>query len=502
MNRIRSNTKIQNTMTYIVLILIGIFVFFIIGEEVPMISKDTGAYTTISQSDGVMPIYPLFAYACRLLFGEQHAYIAMVIVQGILAIICTVYFTHFVQIECKLNNIMTVVVYILSLIPFLTYLPEANISQIILTEGLALPLSYLMIVFIAKGFIKNRLSWLFAALGVSAILYLVRSQLLIAILLVSGFILIKLAFTGRHTVGKTFKGVVLSGAIVFSTFYMCFELFLGYLNYVVPVLEDKNRVVEETWFGSNIPGLDSTNSDDETNDAGGNNQIISGSSQFRRLVMNRGFFFLEDDDYIKYDSYEKQEAYRVAIKSIRGQNSEGLYIDNPIDWSRKWDEQGLISERNVNYAIDGLSDYYRLLYPNYSDVEIWELVKEDVMQFAVNALRLHPIKASYVFMRLFCAGLQASIFVQPDGFYVISEIITVFLLIGTLIILWLSRKSFEANIILFRIICVSILVYSFIISAIHYPLQRYLLYFQGMYYSGLCIVCVSYVKKLIMDCVE
>ena len=153
----------------------------------------------------------------------------------------------------------------------MTYLPEANISQIILTEGLALPLSYLMIVFIAKGFIKNRLSWLFASLGVSAILYLARSQLLIAIMLVSGFILIKLAFTGRHTVDKILKGVVLSGAIAFSTFFICFELFFGYLNYVVPALEDKNRVVEETWFGSNIPGLDSTNSDDETNDAGGNN---------------------------------------------------------------------------------------------------------------------------------------------------------------------------------------------------------------------------------------
>ena len=170
MNRIRSNTRIQNTMTYIVLILIGIFVFFIIGEEVPMIARDTGAYTTISQSDAVMPIYPMFAYACRTLFGE-YAYISMVIIQGVLAIFCTLYFTHFVQTECKLNNIMTVVVYILSLIPFLTYLPEANISQIILTEGLALPLSYLMIVFIAKGFIKSRLSWLFAALGVSAILY-------------------------------------------------------------------------------------------------------------------------------------------------------------------------------------------------------------------------------------------------------------------------------------------------------------------------------------------
>ena len=70
MNRIRINTSIQNNVTYIVLLFLGIFVFFIIGEEVPMIARDTGAYTTISQSDAVMPIYPMFAYVCRTLFGE------------------------------------------------------------------------------------------------------------------------------------------------------------------------------------------------------------------------------------------------------------------------------------------------------------------------------------------------------------------------------------------------------------------------------------------------
>lgn len=501
MNRIRSNTKIQNTVTYIVLIMIGIFVFFIIGEEVPMISKDTGAYTTISQSDGVMPIYPLFAYACRLLFGEQHAYIAMVIIQGILAIICTVYFTHFVQIECKLNNIMTVVVYILSFIPFLTYLPEANISQIILTEGLALPLSYLMIVFIAKGFIKNRLSWLFAALGVSAILYLIRSQLLIAILLVSGFILIKLVLSDRHTVGKVVTDVLFSGVIAASTFFIFFGVFLGYLNYVVPILEDKNRVVEETWFSSNIPQQNTDNSVDSYDDEETKHTITS-SSQFSRLLMNRGIQFLEDEDYLIYDSLEQQKAYKVAIESIRKNNPNGLYIDNPVDWSRKWDEQGLVNERNVNYAIDGLSEYYRSIYTEYSDVEIWELVRGDIIQFSINALRLHPINSLYVFFRLFFAGLQASIFIQPDGFYEISEIITVFLLICTGILLWLSRKSPESSLLLFRIICVSILVYSFLISAIHYPLQRYLLYFQGMYYSSLFCVIVYYFKNLIRESVE
>ena len=494
----RSTTKTQNTVTYIVLIIIGIIVFFIMGEEDPMIANDTRAYTTISQSDGVMPVYPLFAYACRTMFGEHYAYIAMVIIQGILAIVCTLYFTRFIQIECKLSNNMTVVVYLLSLIPFLTYLPEANISQIILTEGLALPLSYLMIVFIAKGFIDNRLSWLLAALGVAAILYLIRSQLLIAILLVSGFILIKLISSGRRTVPAVLLEVLASGAVAIGSFIICFVLFLGYLNYVVPLLEDKNKVVEETWYNSYIPQRNTDNSDDSDNKED-TRQLVSSSSQFIRLIMNRGIQFLEDDDFAVFDSSEKQEAYKVAINSIRNQNKEGLYIDNPIDWSRKWDEQGLVNERNVNYVIDGLSEYYRLIYPDYSEVEIWEIVREDIIQFSVNALRLHPIKASYVFVRLFFAGLQASIFVQPERFYVISEIITALLLIFTGILLFRSRKSSESRVIIFRIICVSVLVYSFIVSAIHYPLQRYLLYFQGMYYSGLFIVLVYYVKKWIRE---
>ena len=82
---------------------------------------------------------------------------------------------------------------------------------------------------------------------------------------------------------------------------------------------------------------------------------------------------------------------------IRKNNPNGLYIDNPVDWSRKWDEQGLVNERNVNYAIDGLSEYYQSIYTEYSDVEIWELVRGDIIQFSINALRIHPINSLYVF---------------------------------------------------------------------------------------------------------
>lgn len=494
MNNMRSNIKIQNFVTYIVLILIGIVVFFIIGEEVPMVAKDTGVYTEISQTDGVMPIYPLFAYVCRKIFGEHYVYMAMVIIQGILAIVCTLYFTRFLQIECKLNSIMTVAVYILSLIPFLTYLPEANISHIILTEGLALPLSYLMIVYISKGYITNRLSWLFAALGVAAILYLIRSQLLIAILLVSGFIFIKL-ICSRHNPCAVIVEVFISGLMAIGTFTVCFVLFLGYLNIVVPVLEDKNKVVEETWFNKNIPQSTSSEVRDDETTEGDNSRIITSSSQFSRLVMNRGIYFLEDEDYTLYESVEKQQAFKVVIDSIRKNNAKGLYIDNPINWSKKWDEQGLVNERNVNYAIDGLSDYYRSLYPQYSDVEIWGLVKTDVIQFSVDALRLHPLKVLNLFVRLFFAGLQASIFFQPDGLFVASEIITCFLLVFSGVLLWVSRKNNENYVILFRITCASVLVYAFMISAIHYPLQRYLIYFQGMYYVTMSIMLLKGVEN-------
>jgi len=493
---------INKTITYGLIIIIGIVVFFILGDNVPLVAKDTDIYTTITYCDGVMPIYPLYSYYCKMIFGVGKAFDAMVIIQGILSLIITVGFTIYIKRICCLSDISTVIVYCLSLMPFVAYLPEANISQIILTESLAFPLTYVFVFLILKGYVDRKIRYSFFSIVLSMILYLIRSQLLIAIIFACAMMFFQLIRLYKNSFFLLICKLLIIGVISIVSYKISFNLFLGYLNHFVPshmmMEEDGNEDDNEAKKDVNKSGVTisimTASSDEEVDTVVTSSQTNGNeteSSQFRRLVMNRGVMLLNDSDYLLYDSVEKQGSYNAAVASIRENDSKGLLVDNPIDWTKKWDDQGLLSERNVDYAVAGMSDYYSILYPELPEVYIWDKVSKDLMEFSIDAMIHHPGILCTLMVRLFFAGLQASVFAQPPGLYVLSEIITLLIIIYSLFLWYWSRNRDMPSSHLFRIASLGVIVYAFIVSAVHQPLQRYLLYFQGIFYIGLFVLTVE-----------
>lgn len=459
---------VNNIITYGVIVLIAIIVFFILGEEVPLIERDTEVYTTISSCDGVMPIYPLYSLLCKKIFGLSNAFYAMTIIQGIIAACSTIGLTIYIKKVCNLGGITTIIVYILSLMPFVVYLPKANISQIILTESLAFPGTYLMFYFLLKSFVDEKIRYSVYAIISAMLLYLIRSQLLIAILFACFIFFIQLVRLYNNNWWKFIVKLMIAMAITIIAFVIPYKLFMGYVNFLAPTI------------ANNISAEDNNSATVEFN-------TVSDSSQFGRLIMNRGILLFHLDDSESYSDIEEKEAYLAAYNNIINNNPDGILERKEIDWTIKPDDQGLFFERNFNYAVDGMTEYYIEKGQNLSDDIIWIKVSSLLMKYSVRAFFKHPFLAIGLFARLFFAGIQAAIFFQPEGYYVISEVLTGILIIVTLLLLFFRRSKKDPAQYILLTSSLAVLVYAGIVSAIHQPLQRYLIYFQGVFYIGIFI---------------
>lgn len=471
MERLKLVTKNKDFIVYTLLSVIAIIVFFVLGTEVPSIQRDTMVYTTIALNDGVMPVYPLYSYIFKSIFGDNMAFNAMVVFQGLLAGGLTIVFADYIRRQLDLTVFATVILYILSLSPFVIYLPEYNISQMILTESIAFPLTYLLVYFIIKCVYEKRNVYGLFAIITAMVLYFTRSQMLVAILYTCAILCVFSWFCGKNSLARLGIKTVGFLLILVISVFVSYKLFIGYLNHVVPNLGQ----VEEASADSNSEE---------------NSNRVQSSSQFNRLIMNRGLLLLHDGDYVYYPE-DKQEVVRLMVDSIRANDSKALIQDNPIDWSQAWDRQGLMSEDLYNYVVKDLTDYYRQKNPNASDIEIWSLVKDDLLYVAEKELMLHWDGLLYLFSRLFFAGLQASIFFQPTGLFIVSEVITALLIILTLYLLVVTRKETSLSVQLLRVVVFGIIVYAGIVSAVHIPIQRYLVYFQGLYFVGMALVILD-----------
>lgn len=474
----------KNTITYMMMVIIAIIVFFVLGEEVPAIDDDVEWYTNIINNAAVMPIYPLYSYFWKHVVGEVNAFMAMVIFQGILASVMTIGFTLYIRAKMQLSNMSTIIVHLCTLLPFLIYLPRCNITQIVLTESLAFPFTYLLVYFCLRSVYDGKIKYCIYAMVLSFFLYLLRSELLVAIALSGLMLFIQLVRLYKNSVWRVLVKLLIAGGSMIVVFAVAFILHNMYLAHVVPALNPEYRVEETVAV------------DDEAQEQKATVNVAANTSQFRRLIANRGCYLLHDEDYVLYDDTVKQGAYLAAIDSIRANDPTGLLQDNPISYVKPWDTQGMVSEMNVDYAIEGMVAYYQELYPN-SEINPTALAWDDIMLFAVTAIVHHQGELIATFVRLFFAGLQASIFYQPQGLYVVAELITLAMLLVSLVMLVVGRKSASKAIWMLRIVLLGIVVYDGIVSAVHFPLQRYLVYFQGMYFAAMYVVLVEQYRRIV-----
>ena len=120
--RLRKNKNILALITavdrksvyYISMAMIFGIVFLLLGERGYLLWKDSEAYLAFDGRVGIMPLYPLYLHANKILFGEGICLYTAVAGQTILAGICILAFTEFIRRRFCLSYLASYPVYLFS----------------------------------------------------------------------------------------------------------------------------------------------------------------------------------------------------------------------------------------------------------------------------------------------------------------------------------------------------------------------------------------------------
>ena len=235
----------QKVIQILVLAAMGIVFYLVLGQEWIAIEDDTPFYLN-PRREGVMPVYPLFLFVVKCIFGEDMYLSAVVVIQSLLAIVCTMAFVLYLQNHFRLHWIETLLLYVACMLPFSIYLPEAGITHQILTEGISYAIFYLYFMLLLQYVFEQKIRWLIAAVSMGGFMELIRSQMLFllgvtaAVFVVVEFVKSRKDKICRRIVRAGVNCVVgVIGIIVVVT--LVYKIFGLYWTYQLPLIEKRNE---------------------------------------------------------------------------------------------------------------------------------------------------------------------------------------------------------------------------------------------------------------------
>lgn len=80
-----------------IMLLLGVLFYICAGDRWVSLEDDSQFYLKLTRQEGVMPIYPIFLFLLRITFREEVYLNIAVFIQSVLAIVCTMIFSLFLQ---------------------------------------------------------------------------------------------------------------------------------------------------------------------------------------------------------------------------------------------------------------------------------------------------------------------------------------------------------------------------------------------------------------------
>ena len=150
----RNKNLVLRMLYYVVLIMTGFFFFFLVGERGPLIMRDAYSATEKVLPDGYM-IYPMFIDIVRFVFGEESCVKWVFYIQSVWAIFSALILTRWIRKKFSLSYIVSYIMYVFSLLPYMYSLPEHVLSHEIMTESLAIPVFNIYMIYLIEFFLNN-----------------------------------------------------------------------------------------------------------------------------------------------------------------------------------------------------------------------------------------------------------------------------------------------------------------------------------------------------------
>lgn len=456
-----------------VLTAIGITFYLFLGQEWLTLADDSPTYLYPSGQQGVMPVYPLFLFITKRIFGQNLYLDAAVIIQSVIAIICTMVFVLYLQKQFALNFIETILLYIASMLPFSIYLPESGMTHFILTEGVTYALFYIYFVFLMNYILRQETKWLLFTIAMAAFLELTRSQLIfLPAVTAAAFICVEFVkYRNSNILKKTARTILnimiaAAGAIVIVFFV--YKIYGCFLTYQLPVIEAYNQETANQ----------TANSPDQENAAKPSSNRRS-TSQFTTLIVIRGVYEIDETDITLFDTDEMQDIFQRVFDAVDEKQYRYVYARQDLYMWKDLVKDGISSL--VTKEINAYLEENPGIELNVAHVR---------RELGLKILLHHFDRYLYHSMRLMVSSFIASVFFQIERIYLLCHIITLLLfaidITGILYCLKYGESKKAAVFALTTVVSIFIMVV--ISNIVFIGLQRYVVYAMGIFYCSLYIL--------------
>ncbi len=439
--------KNRQSILMVALMLIGggLF-FFFLGENGTILCKDSVQYLEYTDFNAVMPFYPSFINVIRWIFGEQDFMQYIFVVQGIIALFCSIYFAMFLKKYLSFGMINTMIVFILSLLPYTYSLPEYVSSHEVMTESLAFPIFYLFFASLISLHDKLSLGNLVKA-GVSLLLLvMLRTQLIFFVGIVAVVFLIKITRENdskeNQLLLKRSVFVIVSGVLIF-----------------VGVLGIKEKRAE--------------NSGEK-------------ASQFVNAFFGKALTIMDEED-IKY--YETEQSKRMFEFVYKGVDEQEWRLPYAQDGLLMWEDLIHYYNENMKLGNDLLYKFYSEIHPDYGYYEKLALVEKGKSEIVRTVIGNNIGTFLYSFFLLMPSSFLSIVFIQKRSIYLLCNIYAIIFYVLYLFLLYQCIKKKQWKEVYFAILSLAISVANVVCTNIvHYGLQRYLIYTMGVLYMAMFLM--------------
>lgn len=472
-NMPKLNRKQTDGLFYLTLLMLSLFVFLFLGADGYMLFDDSRSYIDfLKYVEGVMPVYPLFLCANRVLFGETVYLNIVIIEQALFAAFCIILFTHVIRKQFALKYWEAYGIYALSLLPFTTDMPDAMTTQEILTEGIAYAAFYLFMTFLLKTVWTKHIKWMIGLFFMTLFLAATRSQLQI-LFGVCGIIFLYILLTGKKlTAGRAIVFMVggLAGCILISLIGVwstqrissAYQVMVRNTGIKIEMAKSEGQTSQETVV-EEVSNAEKT--DSSTTDTGEEKPALT--SQYVSLIFSRGMYEADYEDCELFEKEELRDLY-LLFYQVADEN-ECLYT---------YAQSGLWMWKDIVGGIGSVGS--KCFYAMDGNVD-----SRDMLVIGLMLLKAHWPRSFYHTLMLLPQAFICTVFFQIEKIYLLCHLVTLFLYLSALaLMIWAfaDKKVDRAYAEFMAAVLGTNVVMVVIISLVFFGQQRYLVYNLGIFY--------------------
>lgn len=479
-----------DTLFYLSLFVLTLLIFLFVGSREPVLFDDSGAYMRVKVIEGVMPIYPLFLLVNQWLFGMD-GYLRVVIVeQALLAAFCISWFVREMKNRFQLHYREGFLLLFLALLPYTIEMPQAMMTQCILTEGLAFSLFYLLMILFLRAIWEKSYKLLASSFGMVLILAMLRSQLQI-LFGVCGVLLLYLLWnkSSKKWIGF-FAGVAgcvligILGVFLTASLSKCYNAFA---DDNMPIIQfqdpERYRGLLEEQAKQSAAQKETGNAAQKSSAAPAQESPVLGA-QYTSLIFSRGMYEADEADVQLFEDDMIRGLYQVLYAAADKEQQRYVYAQKGL-WMWKDIVGGIGSVGKT--ALYAGADYYREKYPQYKGADFNAHWNRSLQTIGLALIKEHFGRFLYHTLMMLPQAFICTVFFQIKPIYLLCHLVTLFLYLSALVLMiwgYADRTASDQCAEFMALVLGSNLVMILIISMVFFGQQRYLVYNFGIFYMA------------------